>query len=518
MSLSIAEIKRFISDDAASEKKRFAAVGQRYYEAEHDILKCRLFYWNADGVLVEDTTRSNIKICHPFFTELTDQLAAYMLSFKENPIQAKDNVEGLQDHLDAYFNDEFWSEISELITGAYAKGFEYLYAYKNAENKLTFQTADSMGVVEVRENDTDDGCKYIIYWYIDRIDKGRKTIKRIQVWDEKETRFYVQSGSGKVEIDKSAKVNPRPHVVFTDEKTGEKMGYGLGFIPFWRLDNCKKQFSGLKPVKSLIDDYDRMQCGLSNNLADFDTPLHVVSGFQGDNLDELQQNLKTKKIIGVDSEGSVHTETVDIPYQARKVKADEDEKNIYRAGFGLNMLGLKDTAATTNMAIKAAYSLLDMKADKMQKRLSALLDQLVKCVLEEINKEHGTDFQRSDIKFVFTRETMTNETENIANELVKAQTKQTEVNTILNVAVQIGDEAALQAICEVMDLDYEEIKDKVLQESDPEDDIYSAMSTLEDVDTEETESESGSGGVSDDEIATQNKVLEMLEGLLKEID
>ena len=60
--LSVAEIQKLIDSDITSEKKRFAAVGQRYYEADHDILKCRLFYYNADGVLPEDNTRSNIKI------------------------------------------------------------------------------------------------------------------------------------------------------------------------------------------------------------------------------------------------------------------------------------------------------------------------------------------------------------------------------------------------------------------------------------------------------------------------
>lgn len=494
MALSVSEIRRFISDDITSERKRLARVGQRYYEAEHDILNCRLFYYNADGKLVEDTTRSNIKICHPFFTELTDQLASYMLSFKENPIRAKENAGGLQEHLDEYFTESFWSEISELITGAYSKGFEYLYAYKGESNKLVFECADSMGVVEVRERDTDDGCKYIIYWYIDRIDKGRKTVKRIQVWSEQETTYYVQIGNGKILLDDTVERNPRPHVVFTDELTGEKMGYGLGYIPFWRLDNNKKQFSGLKPVKSLIDDYDRMQCGLSNNLADFDTPLHVVSGFQGDNLDELQQNLKTKKIVGVDAEGGVHTETVDIPFQARKVKADEDEKNIYRAGFGLNMLGLKDTSATTNMAIKAAYSLLDMKADRMQKRLGALLDQILKCVLNEINRDNDTDYQRSDVKFNFTRATMTNESENIQNEKVKAETQQIQVNTILNIAANVGDEQTLKAICDIMDFDYEELKGQVEQMHE-ERNTANAKAALEGVVTDEPTAEISTGTI-----------------------
>lgn len=460
-----------------------AAVGQRYYEADHDILKCRLFYYNADGVLTEDKTRSNIKISHPFFTELSDQLSAYMLSFVENPIRAKDTAEGLQEHLDLYFDDEFWAEIGDLITGSYNKGFEYLYGYKNAENRLAFQCADSMGVVEVREADTDDGCKYIIYWYIDRIEKGKKEIRRIQVWSETETTYFVQDGkNGKIVLDKSAAINPRPHVVYTDQKTGKRMGYGLGYIPFWRLDNGKKQFSGLKPIKALIDDYDMMQCGLSNNLTDFDTPLHVVSGFQGDNLDELQQNLKTKKIVGVDSEGDVQVRTVDVPYEARKTKADEDEKNIYRFGFGFNSAQVGD-GNVTNVVIRSRYTLLDLKANKTEKRLRKLLKQIIKVVLAEINQENKTDYQLSDIKFEFTRDIMTNETENIQNAKIEAETKQIEVNIILNIAANVGDEQTLKALCDIMEWDYEELQGQV-EKLKEEGSLAAAQSALDGVDPE----------------------------------
>ena len=82
--LSEAEILKFIMEDKTSQKKKLASIGQKYYEAEHDILQYRMFYFNADGKLVEDTTRSNIKIPHPFFTELVDQAVQYMLSGKES--------------------------------------------------------------------------------------------------------------------------------------------------------------------------------------------------------------------------------------------------------------------------------------------------------------------------------------------------------------------------------------------------------------------------------------------------
>ena len=459
--LSVSEVQKFIDNDIVSEKKKFAGVGQRYYEGEHDIRKYRLFYYNADGKLIEDKVRSNVKISHPCFTELSDQLSAYMLSFDENPMVAKDTAEGLQEHLDNYFDDEFWSEIGDVIIGAYTKGFEYLFAYKNADDRLTFMCADSMGVVECREKDTSDHKRYIIYHYVDRIEQGKKVIRKIQVWSETETFYYIQDGlNGKIVQDESEPVNPRPHIVFTDQKTGKKMGCSLGYIPFWRLDYNKKQFSGLKPIKGLIDDYDIMQCGLSNNLKDFDTPLYVVKGFQGDNLDELQQNLKTKKIVGTDSEGDVEVRTVDIPYQARKTKADEDEKNIYRFGMGFNSSQVGD-GNITNIVIKSRYALLDLKANKLERRLKKMLKQLLKVVLDEINQQNGTGYQISDVKFEFTRSIMMNESENIANEKTEADIQQVRINTILNMATQIGDEQTLKALCDVMDWDFDELKEQL---------------------------------------------------------
>lgn len=462
--LSVSEIQSFINNDNISEKKKLAGIGQRYYEAEHDIKKCRLFYYNADGKLVEDTMRANSKISHPFFTELADQLAAYMLSFDDNPIRAKATAEGLQEHLDRYFDDDFWSETSDVITGAYIKGFEYVFAYKNAKDKLTFQCADSMGVVECREKDTEDQQRYMIYHYMDRIEQGRKVIRKIQVWSESETYYYVQEGTnGKIVPDESEPINPRPHIVFTDKKTGQRMGCALGYIPFWRLDYNKKQLSGLKPIKDLIDDYDIMECGLSNNLKDFDTPLFVVKGFQGDNLDELQQNLKTKKIVGTDPEGGVEIRTVDIPYQARKTKADEDEKNIYRFGMGFNSSQVGD-GNITNIVIKSRYALLDLKARKLEKRLNRLLKQLVKVVLDEINLANGTGYQITDVSFVFQHNIITNDTENTTNEKTEADTQQVRVNTIMNIAAQIGDEQTLKALCDVMDWDYDSLKDQLKKE------------------------------------------------------
>ena len=79
--LTVQEIKKFINNDAASTKKRLAKVGLRYYEGNHDINNYRIFFFDADGTLQEDKTKSNIRISHPFFKLLTDQQAQYMWEF-----------------------------------------------------------------------------------------------------------------------------------------------------------------------------------------------------------------------------------------------------------------------------------------------------------------------------------------------------------------------------------------------------------------------------------------------------
>lgn len=482
--LTIDEIRRFIDEDASSEKKGFAKEGQRYYDGDHDIKRVRLFYYNGDGNLVEDTYRSNIRISHPFFRELVDQAEQYTLSGTNGIFRS--DIPELQGELDEYFNENenFMAELAETLNGCIVKGFDYMHGYKDENDKIAFQHADAVGVVEVRAKDTDENTECIIYWYIDRVEKGKKKIKRIQVWDGEQIHYFVQKDDGAIEVDTDEEINPKPHTLYRDEADGAITYEGFGFIPFFRLDNNKKQQSDLRVIKDLIDDYDLMASSLSNNLVDFDTPLHVVRGFNGDNLDELQKNLKTKKVVGVDADGGIEVQTVDVPFAARQAKMDLDEKNIYRFGMGLNTSGLKDTNATTNIGIKAAYSLLDLKCAKIVINLKRFFRKLLKPVLDEINTNNGTDYKQSDVYFEFEHEIMSNALENAQVALMEAQLKQTEVNTILNVAMNIGDDEALKRICEILELDYEEIK-RQAEKADDGNNTDTAMATLEGVVTDE---------------------------------
>lgn len=476
--LSIAEIKQLIDNDSASVKKQQARKGVQYYEGDHDIRNFRIFFVNGKGEPEEDKTKSNIKIAHPFFTENVDQTVQYLLSGDGYFFKSDDP--NLQKDLNERFNenDAFISELYELVTGSQVKGFEYMYAYKNAEGRSVFECADGMGVVEVRAKESQDKCDHLIYWYVDRIGKDNKTIKRIEVWDAHQTYYYYQEDNGSIVFDDEAEHNPRPHTIYKKDKDENTYFEDYGRIPFFRLDNGRKQFSALKPIKHLIDDYDLMNCGLSNNIQDTNEALYVVRGFEGNNLDELMQNIKAKKHIGLPEEGGVEIQTISIPVEARKEKMEVDEQNIYRFGFALDTHGLKDTAATTNLAIESAYSLLGMKARKLIIRLKEFLRGPLGIVLDEINKEKGTDYQQKDVYFRFKPEVPTNALENAQIALIDAQKRQTEINTILSLAGRVDDDTTLQLICEQLDIDFEEVKGKA-----PKEDDFSGIYPEEEIET-----------------------------------
>lgn len=246
----------FIDEDAASVKKHFARIGERYFDGDHDIKNYRMFYFNSDGQLVEDTSRANVRIPHPFFKELTEQGTQYTLSGSDGFVFS--DVPELQSELDARFNnnDDFNDELSEVINDCQTKGFAYMYAMKDSTDKLKFTCADSIGVVEVEARFAEDGKDHVIYWYVDRVDKEGHRIKKIMDWDDEQVVYYVQTDEGEIQLDNKAKVNPRPHILYQVDGDDNTYVDSLGFLPFFRLDNNKKQISNLKTVKDLIDDYD----------------------------------------------------------------------------------------------------------------------------------------------------------------------------------------------------------------------------------------------------------------------
>ncbi|WP_085829087.1 phage portal protein [Clostridium massiliodielmoense] len=453
------ELKKSIDRDRVSQSKAKAREGIKYYKGEHEILNYRLFYYDNNGVLKEDKYRSNIKIPHLFHTELVDQKVQYLLS---NPIEVVTEDQELQEKLKEYINEDFQETLQNAIEGASNKGLEYVYAYVDSSNKINFQVADSLSVIPVYDELDHYKLKSIVRYYDTKIQDQNKEviITKAEVWTDKDVTYYIQDKDSKeFKLDNGIKPNPRPHITLEDEKAYYDGG-SFGYIPFFKLQNNKYEKTDLEPIKALIDDYDLMACSLSNNLQDFQEAIYVVRGYPGDNLDELTLNLKTKKTIGVDETGGLDVKTIDIPIAARESKIRLDKESIYKFGMGFDSSQVGD-GNVTNVVIKSRYALLDLKCNKAEIRLRKLIRQLLKAIVDDINRRFNTAYNYMDIDINIIRETMVNENDIANNEKIEAEKQGQLINNILTAATRLDDDTVLKLLCDILELDYEEVKEKI---------------------------------------------------------
>lgn len=444
--LTSGQIIEAIHKDRNSVRKRKARKGQEYYDARHDILDYRIFFINKDGKMQEDILRSNNRVPHPFFTEIADQEVGYLLS---GGLELTSAVPELQELMAEYFNDSFVDELAEILTDAVVRGFGYVYWYKDSKGMTRFCHADSMNVVEVKDGNTSDAVNdYIIRYYPIAV-KNNKRMDRVEVWDKNMTTYYLYDGLS-LQKDNNISFNPRPHILY--QVRGEYYYEDYNCLPFLRLDYNRRQKSQLFRIKGIIDDYDLMDCGLSNNLIDIQEGIYVVKGYKGTNMDELMANVKSRKVIGVGDKGDLDIKTVNIPYEARKTKMEEDEKNIYRFSQSFNSNQTGD-GNITNVVIQSRYTLLDLKVGKLEIRVRDFLTRLIEVLMPEINARLGADYSASDVMIKFPKLLPTNQKEDADIDKIKAETNQIKINTATMAATVLDSETVLELICKILDLD-----------------------------------------------------------------
>lgn len=454
-------IASIVEADRCSRRKKQARLGQRYYDGKHDILEYRIYYVNKEGKLVEDLTKSNIRIPHPFFHEIAEQEVSYILS---NGIQFQTDDEELEKHLKAYFGDPFIGELKEVLIDTIVRGFGYMYWYRSIGGRTCFCHADSLWIVEVKDGEeTDTVNDYIIRYYPVRVRDGKLAV-RVEVWDKDMTWYYLRTGSS-LEPDPNVKINPYPHVLY---RRGKDLFYEeCDRIPFLRLDNNRKQLSEIHQIKPIIDDYDLMDCGLSNNLQDINEGIYVVRGFKGQDYDEMLMNVKARKVVGVGDKGDLDIKTINIPYEARMAKMAEDEKNIYRTALAFNPSQSGD-GNITNIILKSRYTLLDMKSRKLIWNIKKFLHQLLKIVIDEINAREGTLYSTDDVEIKIDPVVPTDEKEDAEIRKLDAETVREQVGTLLDAEAVMDAGLLLKELCRVMDIDYTEASSKMMQPSETE--------------------------------------------------
>ena len=87
----------------------------------------------------------------------------------------------------------------------------------------------------------------------------------------------------------------------------------------------------------------------------------------------------------------------------------------------------------------------------------AMVKWCLTMILNDIERRKGKRYSLADIEVEFIRSTLINEQDDATKAQIEAQTKQTLVQALVMVQPYIDQESFLKAVCEALELDFDEV-------------------------------------------------------------
>jgi SPP1 family phage portal protein len=421
-------LKDLIETDINSLQTIRAKAGIRYYDEKHDILKRDFREYFVKGIRKTDYMKSNEKMVNPFHTILVEQKQSYITG---KPVTISSEDAQLEEKVNELLGKPFQREMAELVTDTANQGYCGLMAYIDEDGEFAYTRIDGTELIFVKDQQEKMTVQAIRYYPVVVVEGGKEKHRyRVEVIDDEKTTYYMETDKGYEWVIpgsiEDVPLNPRYHWYEYDTRKdiGELEETGLephswGKVPVIQVKNNAKMKTDLQPIKNYIDALDLVTSGFINDLKDVQLAIWVLKGYDGESLQEFMTNLMQFKAIKLDEDGAAEPKTMDIPKEARSALMEYCVKQIYSIGQGVNVSELAG-GSLTNVAIKAHYAGLDLKARRTVTYLDAAIEEFLWFVVEFINGRDNTTYNHKDLKITFDFSMLFNETEIIEN-LLKSQ-------------------------------------------------------------------------------------------------
>jgi SPP1 family phage portal protein len=313
-------------------------------------------------VMVEDPYASNQKLASGFLKQQIKQKVNYLIN--EN-ITLSDMVEETEELYPDWRKDlkQLSTRVSYHIYGAwqfYVEDNETKYKFIDGTQLYPiFITNQSIPDLVIRHYTTMDG------------------IEKAIIYSNTTETHYIKKK--KWEYEKEVPIIRKSKVIA--DETIEEQSVELSQPPFAICFNNDEWKTDLQPIKSFVDIYDKVNSDFANNIIDFQEIYHTVKNYDGQDLEEFNEQLKRLKVVPVGEDGEMQTHQIEVPVEAKKTYLELTRKNIFEFGMAVDVQNIA-TGNATVVAIQSMYENLNMKAADFEQELQDFWRQVVKLTNE----------------------------------------------------------------------------------------------------------------------------------------
>ena len=413
-------LKDILQEDSGSEKKKRMEEGERYFRGEHDILqkdfrRSPVSETGQDGEerlqMFFNPNRSNLHCVNPFHHTLVTQKAAYLVG-REPTITVKSGDTAFEKMLAETADEQFNGMLQKWIIGAANKGVEYLHVYYDEDGELRYCIVPAEEIIAVYDEVHQQDLREVIRYYdIKVLDGGReKTKRRVEWWTADSVTRYTEDSSGEFLQEETGGHWAVTEILDGEEK--ETLQHGWGRVPFISLRNNEREMTDLQPVKGLIDAYDHISSEGTNNLLDMVDLYWVIQGYGGETAGAVAKKLQVNKAVQIsDSSGSVEAKQVELPVGGRLDWMQMLRKDIFHFGMGVDTDSDDWGRAASGVALKFQYAMFHLKVNGIMPEIRRAVKEFLWFVVEDYNREHGTDWSWKEIQIGLNTNSITDDME-----------------------------------------------------------------------------------------------------------
>lgn len=360
----------------SSDEYRDAKDGHEYLKKRNTtIMQFQKLLYEVSGQVVPDNISSNYKLRNAFFPKFIKQENAYLLG---NGVTFADDKTK-----EALGGDAFDREL--MRAGLAALWGSESFCYYNDGKVSVFNYLEFVPLVDEETGALRAGIRF---WQIDSSKPLRATL-----YEEDGFTEYMLTANSDREAERKENESAivlqekRPYIltVAVSPADGIEILDGRNYptfpiVPLWANEEHQSELVGLREK---IDCYDLIQSGFADNVDDASIIYWTIQNAGGmDDIDlaEFVKKLRTVHAAVVDENGA-HAEphTPALPTEARKAVLAELKDSLYNDAMALDPNKMS-MSGVTNVAIRMAYTDLDLKCDGFENCVSDCIAGLLAIV------------------------------------------------------------------------------------------------------------------------------------------
>ncbi len=392
--------------------------GFLYYDNEHDILKRKRSAIGEDGKLQEVENLPNNRVVDNQYAKMVNQKANYLFG---QPFSMECGNERYVELLQGVFDKRFMRMLKNSGKAVYNGGIAWLYPCYTEDGDFVFRLFPAYEVLPFWRDSEHTMLDFAVRLYQVAGYEGTtpKIIEKVEVYDlEGVHKFTLEHGKLVPDAEKEEDANLR--YVTTAGDDGTVQGFNWSRVPLIPLKCNENEMPLLKRVKSLQDGINVMLSDFENNMQeDARNTILVLKNYDGENLGEFRRNLATYGAVKVrydeSSKGGVETLEIAVNAENYKVIVEIFKKALIENAMGYDAKDDRLSGNPNQMNIQSMYSDIDIDANETETEYQAAFEEILWFVNAHLANTDQGNFEGEEVKVIFNRDILMNESEIIDN-------------------------------------------------------------------------------------------------------